>query len=114
MGIAALFVVALEHGMLRLARLERRRLCLLSILISHLFGLGCRSISNQAATLAFLIASKMTLGTTAVAAVAMAWSLLALLALSPRILRLPARAVVRDRPVTTATAVVVCFWCRAP
>ena len=34
------------HGMLRLARLERRRLCLLSILIPHLFGLGCRSISN--------------------------------------------------------------------
>ena len=33
-------------GMLRLARPERRRLHLLSILIPHLFGLGCRSISN--------------------------------------------------------------------
>jgi hypothetical protein len=35
-----------------------------------------------------------------------------LLTLSPRIL--PARAAVRDRPVTMATAVVVCFWRRAP
>ncbi len=32
--------------MLRLARLERRRLRLLSTLVPHLFGLGCRSISN--------------------------------------------------------------------
>jgi len=46
MGIAALFVIALGHGMLRLARLERRRLRLLSTLVPHLFGLGCRSISN--------------------------------------------------------------------
>jgi hypothetical protein len=46
MGIAALFVIALVHGMLRLALLERRRLRLLSILIPHLFCLGCRSISN--------------------------------------------------------------------
>jgi hypothetical protein len=46
MGIAALFVIAPGHGMLRLARLERLRLRLLSTLIPDLFSLGCRSISN--------------------------------------------------------------------
>ncbi len=43
---------------------------------------------------------------------AVAWSLLALLTLEPRIL--PARAAVRDRPATTATAVVVRVWRRTP
>ena len=44
--VRALFVIALGYGMLRLARLERRHLRLLSTLIPHLFGQGCRSISN--------------------------------------------------------------------
>jgi hypothetical protein len=40
MGLAALFVIAPGHDVLRLARLERRRLRLLSTLIPHLVGLG--------------------------------------------------------------------------
>jgi len=58
MGIAALFVVTLGHGMLRLTQLERRRLPLFSILIPCLSA----SAVVASATLSFSIASENDIG----------------------------------------------------